>query len=246
MSYVVAREYMERALAVAMAANDRAESRLIQRRICEVLEMEDVNEYRRLHEEPTLDVFDPLDDAEGAVTVIVAESPVASCYQLRYWGDPVLTMPCRPVMALEDLPPGLIDAMRRVVDTASPPGLGLAANQVGALLRVVLVRVAGQKELKAFINPVLSRFSASREHGPEGCLSIPGFQTNLPRSSWLTVDYRDEHWQQHRTEAAGLTARVLQHEVDHLDGKLIVDGLSRQLRRQAERAVEKALGKARA
>jgi peptide deformylase len=172
----------------------------------------------------------------------------ADTFQLRYLGDAVLTTPCELVGALSEIPDGLISAMRDVCAgrlrslADSRVGLGLAANQVGGLVRVILVRVASEQTMRVMINPVLSRRSASKTHGPEGCLSIPGFQTNIPRHNWATVHYHDEQWNPQSLEVTGLTARCVQHEVDHLDGRLIVDGLSRQLRRQAERAVEKARG----
>lgn len=170
-------------------------------------------------------------------------------WTLRYLGDPVLTTPCVKVTELSEIPPGLIEAMREVCNPGSTrrslpdprAGLGLAANQVGALVRVILVKIPGTKDLTVMVNPVME-VKPAMETGTEGCLSIPGFDTSRRRHQAISVRYRDLGWQSQGVECTGVTARCVQHEIDHLDGRLFIDGLSRQLRRQAERAVAKARG----
>lgn len=169
----------------------------------------------------------------------VAVASRGAHYPLHYLGHPALRTVCQPLESLADLPDGLIAGMRAVVGTRH---LGLAANQVGALLRVILVRMPNEPDLHVMFNPVLSRPSASKTLGADACLSIPGYQADTQRHNWLTVTYRDEGWLPKQLDLTGLTARIVQHEVDHLDGKLYIDMLSRQQRRQAERAVEKARG----
>lgn len=182
-----------------------------------------------------------------AERILGAEWPDAP-FQLRYLGDPVLTTKCEPVQSLDDIPAGLINAMRDVCAgrrRALPDprsGLGLAANQVGALVRVILVKLPSEHDLIAMVNPVMTRRSDERASENEACLSIPGFQARIQRHRTVTVAFHDLCWERQELALSSLSARVVQHEVDHLDGKQIVDGLSRQLRRQAERAVAKARG----
>lgn len=174
-------------------------------------------------------------------------------YQLRYLGDPVLTTVCEPVttvLRVPKIPTGLLDAMRATLNPFSShrslpdrrPGLGLAANQLGVLLRVIVVKLGNEPHAVAMFNPVLTKRSAEKTHGADGCLSIPGFQTNSARHNTVTVTYLNERWEQQTIALSSLSSRVVQHEIDHLDGRLITDGASRQLRRNAERAVEKARG----
>ena len=162
-----------------------------------------------------------------------------SAFQLRFLGDPILKTPALDdVGGPEDLPPGLLPAMRRVLEEQK--GLGLAAQQVGSTARVALMKLNGQvveainlKVLEYSPEKILSR--------REGCLSVQGkgryFRTNVSRHAWVWVSYRDTAWQEHTLRLDGMAAILAQHEADHLDGRCIVDGLPRQQRRLAERIV---------
>lgn len=180
--------------------------------------------------------------------------PEGPPYRLRYLGDPILTTPAEPVeshkVALKytsvpawaNVADGLVTAMRRIV--AEHRALGLAANQVGSRQRVAIIAVpvASGDTHTAFehlvaINPRLVAVSDEANVDREGCLSIPGFTTTISRATVVTLEYEDEAFRTHRIVLAGLYARCAQHEIDHLNGRLIVDGLSRQQRRQAQRLV---------
>jgi len=100
-------------------------------------------------------------------------------------------------------------------------GLGLAANQVDQDLRILAVNYQGQP--KAFINPVIYFKSFKKEIGEEGCLSFPGVFGLLKRSLAICLFYQDENGRWRHLKAKGLLARVLQHEVDHLNGALFID-----------------------
>lgn len=112
-------------------------------------------------------------------------------------------------------------------------GVGLAANQVGRLKRVLVASV--EDDDYVIINPVLSDMSESKERMAEGCLSIPGIQVEVERPTSVTVSGVDAAGEALRLEATDMLARVLQHEVDHLDGVLILDRTDRASRKSAMR-----------
>lgn len=100
-------------------------------------------------------------------------------------------------------------------------GLGLAANQVDRDLRILIVNLQGQP--KVFINPVIYLKSWKKEIGEEGCLSFPGVYALIKRSLVIHLFYQDEQGRWRHLKAKGLLARVLQHEIDHLNGVLFID-----------------------
>jgi len=108
-------------------------------------------------------------------------------------------------------------------------GVGLAANQVDLPYRVFVANITGEPENKeeerVFINPVLSKAKGSEE-GEEGCLSIPAVRADVVRAEKITVNAYNLAGQEFQEEVGGLMARVIQHETDHLDGKLFIDRLS--------------------
>jgi peptide deformylase len=112
-------------------------------------------------------------------------------------------------------------------------GVGLAANQVGRLKRVLVAEV--EDEEYVIVNPVLTEMAETMEKGPEGCLSIPGIQVEVERPTAVTLSGQDVSGKPLRIEASDLLARVLQHEVDHLDGVLILDRTDRESRKAAMR-----------
>jgi len=112
-------------------------------------------------------------------------------------------------------------------------GVGLAANQVGRLKRVLVASV--DEEDYVIVNPVLTGMSDATERAPEGCLSIPGIQVEVERPTSVTVSGMDASGEPLQIEASDILARVLQHEVDHLDGVLILDRTDRASRRTAMR-----------
>ncbi|MDR3521504.1 MAG: peptide deformylase [Acidocella sp.] len=141
--------------------------------------------------------------------------------------DPLLRKVCRAVTP---------DDMRRV-KTLIPqmfatmykaPGIGLAAPQVGALLRLVVIDLAPEKVPTpiALINPEVIAKSEDKATREEGCLSLPDQYADVTRPAWVRVRYQDEDGHKHEIEGDGLLAACLQHEIDHLNGVLFVDYLS--------------------
>lgn len=167
------------------------------------------------------------------------QSTVTDGYRLRFLGDPVLKTAALPVKRVEDLPPDLVPAMKRIL--AEQKGIGLAAQQVGSLYRVALAHLGD--ELVVAINLEVVERSAETIISPqEGCLSVQSpagktFRTSVRRHEWARIRYLDEAGEEQDRRLEGFDAIVAQHEADHLDGRCIVDGLSRQQRRQAERMV---------
>lgn len=150
---------------------------------------------------------------------------------IRTFGDPVLKTRAAPVEnfdeALERLTEEMLDTMRE------KDGVGLAANQVGRLKRVLVASV--EDEDFVIVNPILTDHSDATERGQEGCLSIPGIQVEVERPTAVTVTGQDASGEPLRIEATDMLARVLQHEVDHLDGVLILDRTDRASRKAAMR-----------
>jgi peptide deformylase len=150
---------------------------------------------------------------------------------IRTFGDPVLKTRAAPVESFDESLAHLTQDM--LATMRDNEGVGLAANQVGRLKRVLVAAV--EDEEYVFVNPVLTNRSETTEKGSEGCLSIPGVQVDVERPIAVTVSAQDVSGKPLRLEASGLLARVLQHEVDHLDGVLILDRTDRQSRKAAMR-----------
>jgi peptide deformylase len=120
-------------------------------------------------------------------------------------------------------------------------GIGLAATQVGAMHRVLVYRVEAAAEIAALVNPVLEWASDDTEPAEEGCLSLPGVLVDVDRPIHVRVRAQDEHGERMLIEASGLEARVIQHEMDHLDGVLILDRTSREQRKEAMRTLRETV-----
>ena len=116
-------------------------------------------------------------------------------------------------------------------------GIGLAATQVGVMHRLLVYRVDPDAPVAAIVTPVLEWVSDERELAEEGCLSLPGVLVEVERPVHVRVKAIDEHGEGLLVEASGLEARVLQHEMDHLDGVLILERTSRDQRKQAMRTL---------
>ena len=150
---------------------------------------------------------------------------------IRTFGDPVLKTRAAPVANFDE---SLVRLTRDMLSTMRDnDGVGLAANQVGRLKRVLVASV--EDEDYVIVNPVLTGMSDATERAPEGCLSIPGIQVEVERPTSVTVSGADASGEPLQIEATDTLARVLQHEVDHLDGVLILDRTDRASRRTAMR-----------
>lgn len=141
--------------------------------------------------------------------------------------DPRLSRVARPVENITDDIVQLINDMLETMYAA--PGVGLAANQVGALHRIVVLDVDHenpQKKVYNLINPTIVR-SEGEILWEEGCLSVVDFTAEVRRAARVEVAALDDHGKETKIEAEGLLAVALQHEIDHLDGKLFIDRISR-------------------
>ena len=160
--------------------------------------------------------------------------------------DPILRAPSRPVERFDaDLARFLDDMFETMYDA---PGIGLAAVQVGEPIRAIVIdcgkraehedeeqdksdRKTGPVDPMVFVNPRVLSTSDDRSTYEEGCLSIPDYYADVERPASLRVAYQDRDGTEHEVEADGLLATCLQHEIDHLDGVLFIDHISR-LKRQ--------------
>jgi peptide deformylase len=154
---------------------------------------------------------------------------------VRKHGDPVLRSRALPVERFDD---GLREQVRRMGQLMHEAlGIGLAATQVGLMNRVLVYRVDSDGPIAALVNPVLDWAGDEREAMEEGCLSLPGVLVEVERPVHVRVHARDERGEEILIEASGLEARVIQHEMDHLDGVLILDRTSREQRKEAMRTL---------
>jgi peptide deformylase len=157
---------------------------------------------------------------------------------VRKFGDPVLRATAIPIDRFDDALKAEVERMGVLMHDAL--GVGLAATQLGVLHRVLVYRAYADDPLTALVNPVLEWTSEELELGEEGCLSLPGVHVEVERPARVRVRASDEEGQELEVEAEGLEARVIQHEIDHLDGVLILDRISREARKEAMRAMREA------
>jgi peptide deformylase len=168
----------------------------------------------------------------------VAARRAAALSQVRKLGDPVLRTRARPVERFDEALRSEVQRMGQLMGDAL--GVGLAATQVGVLHRVLVYRVQQQAPVAALVNPELEWSGRELETMEEGCLSLPGVLVDVERPIHVRVRALDEHGDPITVEASGLEARVIQHEVDHLDGVLILERTTREQRKQAIRALREA------
>ena len=177
--------------------------------------------------------------AEPELDPEVAARRAAALSHVRKFGDPVLKTKARPVEKIDD---ALRDEVARMGELMSDAlGVGLAATQVGVLHRLLVYRANPEDPLNALVNPVVEWRSEELEIAEEGCLSLPGVHLEVERAVQVRVRAKDESGKDTELEAEGLEARIIQHEIDHLDGVLILDHVSREARKEAMRAMREAL-----
>jgi peptide deformylase len=162
----------------------------------------------------------------------------AALRHVRKLGDPVLRASALPVERFDDALKAEIERMGELMHDAL--GVGLAATQLGVLHRVLVYRAFPEDPVTALVNPVLEWASEELEVAVEGCLSLPGVHVDVERPLHVKVRAKDETGQELQIEAEGLPARVIQHEIDHLNGVLILDRISREARKEAMRAMREA------
>src|SRR3954468_15064659 len=163
----------------------------------------------------------------------------AALEHVRLWGDPVLRTAARPVERFDAAVVDQAARMARLMDEAL--GAGLAANQVGLLNRLLVYRVAPDAPLRVLVNPQIEWASEDEERFAEGCLSLPGVWVEVPRPARVRVVARDEHGGRLVVDAEGREASVVQHEIDHLDGVLVLDRLPADERKAAVRRLREAI-----
>ncbi len=146
--------------------------------------------------------------------------------KVRLYGDPVLRKIAKPVEKFDSSLQKFIDEM--VETLRAEDGAGLAAPQVGESVQLVVIDVSGgEKDPLVLINPVIFNASEETETADEGCLSIPGITLSVSRHARVSVRAQDAEGKEFVIEnAEGLLARALQHEIDHLNGLMIIDHVS--------------------
>jgi peptide deformylase len=163
---------------------------------------------------------------------------VAAMSFIRKLGDPVLKSRAIPVDHFDDSLRRQVSRMAGIMNDAL--GVGLAAPQLGISQRLLVYRVGPDAPVTVLANPELEWASGELELGEEGCLSIPGIMVDVDRPVHVRVRGLDEEGEQRVVEASGLEARVIQHEIDHLDGVLILERTSRDERKRALRELREA------
>jgi peptide deformylase len=163
---------------------------------------------------------------------------VAAMSFIRSLGDPVLKSSATPVDRFDDSLRRQVGRMAGLLNDAL--GVGLAAPQLGLSQRLLVYRVGPDAPLIALVNPRVEWASEDLETLDEGCLSIPGIVVDVDRPVHVRVRAQDEEGEERLVEASGLEARVIQHEIDHLDGVLILDRTSRDERKRALRELRDA------
>ena len=156
--------------------------------------------------------------------------------QIRLFGDPVLRSVCDPIRPGDKRVQGLVDDLLETVEV--PGRAGLAANQIGVALRAFSYNIDGR--VGYILNPVITELTGELELVEEGCLSVPGFYFPRLRYPQATVTGIDVAGNPIEIGGDGILAQAIQHEVDHLDGHLYIEGLEPDAKRDAMRAIRSA------
>jgi peptide deformylase len=164
----------------------------------------------------------------------------AALARVRVFGDPALRTRAAPVEKFDDALAAEVTRMTRLMEDAL--GVGLAATQLGVMHRVLVYRAGPDAPVVVVVNPELEWASSEQEAAEEACLSIPGVAVDVERPLHVRVNARDEDGKAILIEASGLDARVIQHEIDHLDGVLILDRTSKEQRKEALRTLREGGG----
>jgi len=178
------------------------------------------------HEE---ELEDELDEEELAEQREHALRRQVALSQVRQYGDAVLRMRANEIETFDDEVAGLAERMIELMHDAE--GVGLAATQVGILRRLFVFSDDGED--RVVVNPTITRTGGELETTEEGCLSLGPVRVPVERPLEVTIEGRNVAGEPLKLELTGLSARVAQHEVDHLDGKLIIDRTDAESRREA-------------
>ncbi len=192
-------------------------------------------EHEHPHDADLLEADDGAPEEPPPLDPEVLARREAALAQVVQFGDPVLKSKALPITAFDDALKAEIERMGALM--ADSLGIGLAATQVGRLRRLLVYRVEGEGPIQALINPELQWASKEQEVFEEGCLSLRGVAVDVERPIHVRVTALDAEGEPLLIEASGLEARVIQHEMDHLDGVLIIDRAPRDQRREAMRTL---------
>ena len=152
---------------------------------------------------------------------------------IRVIGDPVLRTPCEPIREITD---GVRTLVADLLETVDEEGrAGLAANQIGVSLRAFSWHL--EDDLGYILNPVITELSEETQSDDEGCLSVPGLWYPRTRAMYARCEGTDLDGKEVVLEGTEIVARLIQHEVGHLDGQLYVDGLERPVKKRALRDI---------
>ena len=154
--------------------------------------------------------------------------------------DPRLLEVSKPVKEVNNDIKNLLEDMLQVMYRSN--GIGLAAPQVGILKRLVVMDCSDKntkKEPLKFVNPEILNLSSDKSEFEEGCLSLPTQYAKVERPSNIEVEYKDENGNKYRKSFSGIEATCLQHEIDHLNGKLFVDHISKLKKNRIIKKLEK-------
>src|SRR5919112_3932477 len=190
-------------------------------------------------EQPDAEVVEDAPAEPERLDPEVAARRAAALAHVRKYGDPVLRSKARPIEVFDDALREEIGRMGALMHDSL--GIGLAATQVGALRRVLVYRVEHDSPVNALVNPEIEWSGREKEWMEEGCLSLPSVHVDVERPVRVRVRAQDAHGEPIVVEASGLEARVIQHEIDHLDGVLILDRTPRDQRKQAMRELRERL-----
>jgi peptide deformylase len=190
--------------------------------------------------EPDAGTDEQPSDVEPVVDPEVEARRLAALARIRTFGDPALKTRATDVVTFDEALREEVARMGRLM--ADALGVGLAANQLGVMHRVLVYRAGPNAPLVAVVNPRLEWASTEQEVAEEGCLSLPGVAVDVERPLHVRVSARDERGEEMLVEASGLEARVIQHEMDHLDGVLILDRITREQRKEALRVLREGPG----
>jgi peptide deformylase len=183
------------------------------------------------HTDPELETTDAPEELDPEVLA----RRDAALAQVVQFGDPVLKSRALPITEFDEALRAEVARMGELMHDSL--GIGLAANQVGRLRRLLVYRVAEDGPVQALVNPEIEWASKDEEWSLEGCLSLPRVHVDVERPVHVRVRAQDAGGEQILVEASGLEARVIQHELDHLDGVLILDRAPRDQRREAMRTL---------
>jgi peptide deformylase len=182
-----------------------------------------------------LEEVDTVEVAESSLDPEIAARRDAALVYVRQFGDPILKTKARQVEVFDQALRGEVERMGALMDDAL--GVGLAATQVGVLHRLLVYRLQSGGPLGVLVNPQLEWRSKEEEIAEEGCLSLQTVHVEVERAVHVRVSAQDAYGDPILVEASGFEARVIQHEMDHLDGVLILDRTPRDQRKEAMKSL---------